>query len=151
MEDKTSTLKELRENERNMLSDNCMKYFVFTTVLDFLVMNKFLGGLEKISYNDIQNWLNRKSTLEFQNTYCYMIDLWFHEMIWMDLISFNDKTQMMQLTDNGYTAYKSHQYHFAYASLLEATNSRNLAKRALWVSVTAVVITVLSILVSSKG
>lgn len=69
-------------------------------------------------------------------------------MIWLGLISFDEQKQELSFTEDGYNAYKSQQFHLAYASLLEAKGSRNLARAAFGIGIIAAVISLIAIIIA---
>ena len=52
------------------------------------------------------------------------------------------------VTENGLKAYKNQQFHLAYASMLQAKSSSNLAKTSLWIAFSTLVVTALGIIVT---
>jgi hypothetical protein len=147
--DKLPAITNLSKKEKKILKDNLVKFHVISNVLDCLAINKFLYGQESVCYKDVDDWLNKKSTASYDwNVPIARIELWLHEMMWLNLISFDEQTQKMSFTENGLNAYKKQQFHLAYASMLQAKSSSNLAKTSLWIAVSTLVVTALGIIVT---
>lgn len=145
--DKLPAITNLSKKEKKILKDNLVKFHVISNVLNCLAINKFLYGQESVCYKDVDDWLNKMSTAAYDwDVPIARIELWLHEMMWLDLISFDEQTQKMSFTENGLNAYKNQQFHLAYASLLEAKGSRNLARAAFWIGVIAAVISLIAII-----
>ena len=152
MEDKFPSLSELQKREKRKLVDNCVKYHIMTTTLDYLVTSKFLWGKDAVSYMTVREWLNKRATYDYMWTVpAIQIDLWLHEMIWLELVSFNQNNQEFTLTEQGYSAYKSQQYHSIYASLLEAKYSRKIAQKSMITSILAFIISAVTITLTLIG
>lgn len=145
--DKLPAITNLSKKEKKILKDNFVKFHIISNVLDCLAMSKFLYGQESVSYKDVDDWLNKMSTAAYDwDVPIARIELWLHEMMWLDLISFDEQTQKMSFTENGLNAYKSQQFHLAYVSMLQAKSSSNLAKAAFWIGVIATVISLIAII-----
>ncbi len=144
--DKFPAITNLSKKEKKVLNDNLVKFHIISNVLDCLAIHKFLEGKENVSYKTIMNWLDKRATAAYDEAFCARIELWIHEMIWLDLISCDEQKQELSFTENGYKAYKNQQFHLAYANLLEAKGSRNLARAAFWIGVVAVLISIIPIL-----
>jgi len=147
--DKLPAITNLSKKEKKILKDNLVKFHIFSNVLDCLAMNNFFYGQESVCYKEVDDWLNKMSTAAYDwDVPIARIELWLHEMMWLDLISFDEQTQKMSFTENGLKAYKNQQFHLAYASMLQAKSSSNLAKTSLWIAVSTLVVTALGIIVT---
>lgn len=133
--------------EKNQLRNNCIKYYIISRVLDYLVICKFNKNKKSIKYiplDDVKSWLYSQYTFDYAwKVPSVRIQLLIQEMSFLDLIKFDETREYITLTETGYNAYKSQQYHFAYASLLEAKNSRMLSKTAIGISIIAIIIAIL--------
>lgn len=138
----------LSKKEKNILNDTLVKFHIISNVLDYLAINKFGEGQEKVSYKNVIEWLDKRATAAYDDSFCVRIKLWIIEMVWLDLISFDVETQNISFTENGLKAYKNQQFHLAYASMLQAKSSSNLAKTSLWIAVPTLVVTALGIIVT---
>ena len=69
-------------------------------------------------------------------------------MVWLDLISIDAQEQKISFTENGLKAYKNQQFHLAYANMLQAKSSSNLARAALWIAVSTFVVTAFGIIIT---
>ena len=138
----------LSKKEKKILNDNLVKFHIISNVLDCLAIHKFLEGKANVSYKNVVEWLDKRATAAYDESLCVRIELWFHEMIWMGLVSFDEQKQELSFTEQGFNAYKKQHFHLAYASLLEAKGSRNLARAGFWISVAAVIISVIAIIIA---
>lgn len=149
MDDKFPSLSKLQKQEKRTLVDNCVKYHIITTTLDYLVTSKFLWDKDAVSYMTVREWLNKRATYDYMWTVpAVRIDLWLHEMIWLELVSFSQDKQEFALTEHGFSVYKSQQYHSIYASLLEAKYSRKIAFRSIIVSIFAFLISFVTLFIT---
>lgn len=99
--DKLPAITNLSKKEKKILKDNLVKFHVISNVSDCLAINKFLYGQESVCYKDVDDWLNKKSTASYDwNVPIARIELWLHEMMWLNLISFDEQTQKMSFTEN---------------------------------------------------
>lgn len=152
MDDKFPSLSKLQKQEKRKLVDNCVKYHIITTTLDYLVTSKFLWDKDAVSYIAVREWLNKRATYDYMWTVpAAQIDLWLHEMIWLELVSFNQDKQEFTLTEHGYSVYKNQQYHSIYASLLEAKYSRKIAQKSMIASILAFIISAVTITLTLIG
>lgn len=138
---------EFFNREKRHLRNDCVRLYVITGVLDFLVLCKFhqkTRNSKFIPFDDVKNWLDSHCTFDYAWRVSYaQVQLWIQEMVFLDLIKFDEKHENICLTENGYNAYKSQQYHFAYASLIEAKSSRLLSKVAILISILATILALL--------
>lgn len=119
--DKLPAITNLSKKEKKILNDNLVKFHIISNVLDCLAINKFVYKQETVSYNDVDDWLNKMATAAYDwDAPIARIELWLHEMQWLDLISFDETKQEILFTENGLKAYKSQQFHLAYASMLQS-------------------------------
>lgn len=146
--DKLPAITNLSQKEKKILKDNLVKFHIISNVLDCLAIHKFIEAKNSVSYKNVMDWLDKRATAAYDELIYVRIELWIHEMMWLDLISFDEQTQKMSFTENGLKAYKSQQFHLAYASLLQAKSSSNLAKTSLWIAVSTLVVTALGIIVT---
>lgn len=146
--DKLPAITNLSKKEKIILDDNLVKFHIISNVLDCLAIYKFLEGKDSISYHNVMDWLDKRATAAYDESLCVRIELWIHEMIWLGLISFDEQKQELSFTEDGYNAYKSQQFHLAYASLLEAKGSRNLARAAFGIGIIAAVISLIAIIIA---
>lgn len=146
--DKLPAITNLSQKEKKILKDNLVKFHIISNVLDCLAIHKFIEAKNSVSYKNVMDWLDKRATAAYDESIYVRIELWIHEMMWLDLISFDEQTQKMSFTENGLKAYKSQQFHLAYASLLQAKSSSNLAKTSLWIAVSTLVVTALGIIVT---
>lgn len=152
MDDKFPPLSKLQKQEKRKLVDNCVKYHIITTTLDYLVTSKFLWDKDTVSYITVREWLNKRATYDYMWTVpAAQIDLWLHEMIWLELVSFHQDKQEFTLTEHGYSVYKNQQYHSIYASLLEAKYSRKIAQKSMIASILAFIISAVTITLTFIG
>ena len=146
-----SELKDLLKSETKISKDSRVKYWLFCKILDYLLANQFYVGKESVSYKDIHAYLDKQSTFDYMDSIYAQTELWIHEMLWLGLINFDDKTQQMSLTVEGYKACQEQRYHSILASLYEAKYSRLIAKWALLVAIASITLTiVLTVLNLSK-
>lgn len=138
----------LSKKEKKILNDTLVKFHIISNVLDYLAINKFGEGQTTVSYKNVIEWLDKRATAAYDDSFCIRIKLWIIEMVWLDLISFDVETQNISFTENGLKAYKNQQFHLAYASMLQAKSSSNLAKTSLWIAVPTLVVTALGIIVT---
>lgn len=136
---------ELSKQEKRIVNDTCVKFHVFSNILDFLAINSFIYDKASVDFGKIMKWLNRNSTYSYNNSWCAKIDLWIHEMIWLDLVSYDEETKEMSLTKNGMKVYQKQEFHIAYANLLQAKASRNLARAAFWCCVFSLIVSLINI------
>lgn len=136
---------ELSRQEKRIVNDTCVKFHVFSNILDFLAINNFIYGNASVKIRNIMEWLNKNSTYSYNNSWCAKIDLWIQEMIWLDLVSYNEETKEMSLTPNGIKVYQKQEFHIAYANLLQAKASRNLARAAFWCCVFSFIVSLINI------
>ena len=146
--DKLPAITNLSKKEKKILKDNLVKFHIISNVLDCLAIYKFLEGKDSISYHNVMDWLDKRATAAYDESCCVRIELWIHEMIWLGLISFDEQKQELSFTEDGYNAYKSQQFHLAYASLLEAKGSRNLARVAFGIGIITAVISLIAIIIA---
>lgn len=152
MDNKFPPLSKLQKQEKRKLVDNCVKYHIITTTLDYLVTSKFLWDKDAVSYITVREWLNKRATYDYMWTVPdAQIDLWLHEMIWLELVSFNQDNQEFTLKEHGYSVYKNQQYHSIYASLLEAKYSRKIAQKSMIASILAFIISAVTISLTLIG
>lgn len=137
----------LSKKEKRILNDNLIKFHIISNVLDCLAIYKYIEGKDNVSYKNVLDWLDKRATSAYDESFCIRIELWIHEMTWLGLISFDEQKQELSFTEEGYNAYKSQQFHLAYASLLEAKGSRNLARAAFGIGVIAAVISLIAIII----
>jgi hypothetical protein len=152
MDNKFPPLSKLQKQEKRKLVDNCVKYHIITTTLDYLVTSKLLWDKDAVSYITVREWLNKRATYDYMWTVPdAQIDLWLHEMIWLELVSFNQDKQEFTLKEHGYSVYKNQQYHSIYASLLEAKYSRKIAQKSMIASILAFIISAVTISLTLIG
>lgn len=138
----------LSKKEKAILNDTLVKFHVITNVLDYLAFNKFANGNLKVSYANVIDWLDKRATAAYDDSFCVTIKLWIYEMVWLDLISIDAQEQKISFTENGLKAYKNQQFHLAYANMLQAKSSSNLARAALWIAVSTFVVTAFGIIIT---
>lgn len=140
---------ELSTKEKMSLTDISVKYYIITTVLDYLVISKNLTNRDNVPVSEVKEWLDKRSTYDYDwNTTCVKIELWLYEMIWLNLVSFDEKSKTMHITSHGFDSYKSQEFHLAYANLLNAKGSRRLTKFAFWASFAAAIASITTIVIS---
>jgi len=143
-------LRDFLYREKRLLRNNCVKYHVITCVLDYLVICKHSDGERFVPTANVKDWLDSQGTFDYAWKVPYaQIQLWMQEMEFLNLIEFGRNREKIALTEHGYEAYKSQQYHFAYASLLEAKNSRTLSKIAIFISIIAILIAAVGLFVGT--
>lgn len=151
MTDRLPTIQELRNRDAKIIVDNSVKLYIFTTIIDYLAMMEYMYGIKTVPYKDIDNWLMKGATYEYLwKVSAERTHLWIHEMIWLDLISFDSDKQQMSLTKHGKDMYQSQQLHIAFASSLSSKSSRRLSKVAIGISIVAIIISIVISILSTK-
>lgn len=108
-----------------------------------------MANTESVPISIVKDWLDKKATFDYDwRTTDAKIDLWIYEMEWLDLISFNAKNKEISFTEKGIKAYQSQEFHLAYANMLQAKSSCNLAKTSLWIAISTLFITALGIIIT---
>lgn len=139
----------LRKENRNSIR-NRVKYYIISGVLDVLVMIKHLdGGNDSPTFGDvISRFYDLYTNFDIDNnvTVAQIEAVVLLEMKWMNLITI-DKTESdskqwkLTITNDGLKAYQDQRYHIISANMYASKNARNL-------SVTAIIISLVSILIS---
>lgn len=99
--DKLPAITNLSKKEKIILDDNLVKFHIISNVLDCLAIYKFLEGKDSISYHNVMDWLDKKATAAYDESFCVRIELWIHEMIWLGLISFDEQKQELSFIGKG--------------------------------------------------
>lgn len=139
-------ISKLYSNENKFVSDSQVKYYIFTTVLDYLLVNQWLCGLDAVSVSSVKEWLSKRGTWGYMwGVSAAQADLWLHELVWLKMISLNEEKQELSLTPIGYEACQDQRFHSVYASLLEAKRSRQIAIFAFIVAFITAIITIIGL------
>lgn len=143
------SLKDMLTRERHGLTKERVKYHIISRVLDCLVMNKYLFGKDSVDYKAIMDWLDKRSTYDYNWTVSIAhIELWMHELTWLGLVTFDEESQLMTLTEEGYSAYKEQKFQSISVSLNESKQSRRLSFVAITLAVLSILIAVVTLLVT---
>ena len=141
-------ISKLYHKEKKFVSNSKVKYYIFTTVLDYLLDNQCLYGLDAVSVSSVKEWLSEKGTFGYMwGVSNAQTELWLHELVWLNMISLNEEKQELSLTQTGYEACQDQRYHSIYASLLEAKRSRQIAIIALVIAIVTAIITLISLII----
>lgn len=137
-------ISKLYSNENKFLSNSQVKYYIFTTVLDYLLVNQWFCGLDAVSVSSVKEWLSKRGTWGYMwGVSAAQADLWLHELVWLKMISLNEEKQILSLTQTGYEACQDQRFHSIYASLIEAKRSRKIATLAFFVAFITAIITII--------
>lgn len=137
-------ISKLYSNENKFLSNSQVKYYIFTTVLDYLLVNQWFCGLDAVSVSSVKEWLSKRGTWGYMwGVSAAQADLWLHELVWLKMISLNEEKQILSLTQTGYEACQDQRFHSIYASLIEAKRSREIATLAFFVAFITAIITII--------
>ena len=135
-------IKEFLKTETKISKDCRVKYWLFCKILDYLLANQFYIGKDYVSYKDIHTYLDKQCTFDYIDSIHAQTELCVHEMLWLGLINFDENSQQMSLTPEGYKACQEQRYHSILASLYEAKYSRLIAKWALIVALISVILSI---------
>lgn len=97
-------IKEFLKSETKISKDCRVKYWLFCKILDYLLANQFYIGKDYVSYKDIHTYLDKQCTFDYIDSIHAQTELWVHEMLWLGLINFDENSQQMSLTPEGYKA-----------------------------------------------
>lgn len=137
-------ISKLNSNENRIVTENQVKYYIFTVVLDFLLANQWFCGLDAVSVSSVKKWLLKRGTWAFMyGVSAAQADMWLHELVWLKMIYLDEEKQKLSLTEKGFEACQDQRFHIVYASLLEAKRSRQIAILAF---VVAIITTIFSII-----
>ncbi len=139
-------ISKLYSNEKRFVSETQVKYYIFTTVLDYLLANQWFCGLDAVSISSVQEWLIKRATRSYMwGVSVAQTKLWLQELVWLKMISLNEEKQELSLTQTGYEACQDQRFHSVYASLLEAKHSRQIAILALVIAFITAIFTFISL------
>lgn len=139
-------ISKLYSNENKFVTESQVKYYIFTTVLDYLLANQWLCGLDAVSVSSVKEWLSKRGTWGYMwGVSAAQTDLWLHELVWLKMISLNEEKQELSLTQTGYEACQDQRFHSVYASLLEAKRSRQIALLAIVIAILTAIFTLISL------
>ncbi len=139
-------ISKLYSNENRFVTESQVKYYIFTTVLDYLLANQWFCGLDSVSVSSVKELLYKRGTWGYMwGVSAAQADLWLHELVWLKMISFNEEKQELSLTHAGYEACQDQRFHSVYASLLEAKRSRQIAFIALVIAILTAIFTLISL------
>lgn len=132
-------------NEIKFVTKSQAKYYIFTTVLDSLLVSQSCG-LEAVPISIVKKMLYKNGTMGYLwGVSAFQTDLWINELVWLKMISFDKENQELSLTEKGCEACQDQRFHIIYASLLEAKHSRQIAKLAFIVAFITAIITIVGL------
>ena len=135
----------IKTSKKELMQKTIDKYIFFAWTLEWLTHYRFFHDEEVINLKIIEENIYKSGLLKEKEITLNEISQWLQEMQVMKLIRLIKVVDMnkeeIALEKDGYEAYKNQTFQSMAVSLLEARESRKLAK---W----AVVLAVLSIIIS---
>lgn len=143
-----SDISDLYSNEHKSLTENHVKYYIFTAVLDYLLANKWYCGKDAVSVSAVKEWLAKRGTKDYMcGVSAARTELWLHELLWLRLVTLNEDKQQLSLTEEGYKACQDQRYHSIYACLTEAKHTRHLTYASVVIAIVSVIVAIIALLV----
>lgn len=146
MEQRTVNL-ELKTSRRKVLRQNASKFLFIAWTLDRLVQYLMYNKAERINIGYIDKSIYKSRLLKHCKESEENVNYWIQEMIFIGLIRLETdpviNQELVYLTPKGADAYKSQTYHIIAANLLEASESRRMARWAVIIALVSVAISIL--------
>lgn len=116
------------------------KYFVFSSVIDYLVYLQSVGKLKDCSLNSMVDSIIKCSRNRYRNK--DWIHRWILELVWMGVIKpIGD--DRCALTDFGQDCYKKQVFHTIYSNLLNAKQSKAMSIVAVTISLISLIFAII--------
>ena len=129
------------KNGRKLTKFNLVRYTTICLVLDyFCIMNSQKIDME-VALSKLVDFVLLKSSFKDTNNNRVWIETAIGNMQMMGLL-IETEAGLLKITDFGLSAYNSQLYHQTAASLYEAKESRRLAKYAIYIALTGIILTV---------
>lgn len=137
---------DLKKGRRELLRRNSTKYLFFAWTLDRLVYYQIYYKAERINIGYIDKYIYDTGLLKKRKESEEDVNRWIQEMILMGLIRLEENIEIDQellyILPKGIDAYKQQTYHVIAAQMMEANESRRLARWAVGVAVLSIIITI---------
>ena len=147
---------DLKSGRKELMRRNASKYLFFAWTLDRLVQYKIYKNAERINIGYIDKSIYDTGLLKRGKESEEDVNRWLQEMILMGLIRLEDDhdidQELIDILPKGVEAYKNQTYHVIAAQMMEADESRKMARMAVILAVLSIIITIVfSLLVNCKS
>ena len=135
---------------RTNLSELTDKYMFICLVLDELTFRKYYEKEDEVSIGFLRKRISKKMSLSLYHKPIALLEFWLLEVQVMGLITLSKHKEdgkeiiMTKLTRQGEEAYQKQTYHQIYANLIAAKLSRWLAILAIFVSLIALIVSLVN-------
>ena len=136
---------DLKDGRKELMRRNASKYLFFAWTLDRLVQYQIYYKAERINIGYIDKSIYDTGLLKKCKESEEDVNRWLQEMILMGLIRLEDNheidQELLYILPKGIEAYKNQTYHVIAAQMMEADESRKMAKLAVVLAVLSIAIT----------
>lgn len=143
---------QLVTSRKKLLADNASKYLFFAWTLDRLVQYMVFRDAKRINIGYIVESIYTSKLIKKREHPAEDVNRWIQEMIFLGLINCETDEirdlELVNLKEKGLEAYKAQTYHTIAANLLEAEESRKLARCAMWLAAVSVFLAAVSIIIA---
>lgn len=142
----------IRRSKKELLDENASKYLFFAWTLNRL--KEFLLCKDAIRINEgyVTQSIHKTELLKGLKEPEKLVEKWLVDMAFIGLIRVvydpKIKQTLIYITEKGLEEYKKQTYHVLAANLLEAEESRKLARRAFYAACASVVLSIIAICIT---
>lgn len=137
---------DLKSGRKELMRRDASKYLFFAWTLDRLVQYKAYKNAERINIEYIDKSIYDTGLLKKCKESEEDVNRWLQEMIFMGLVRLEDNheidQELLYILPKGIEAYKNQTYHVIAAQMMEADESRKMAKWAVVLAVLSIIITI---------
>lgn len=137
---------DLKTGRKELMRRNALKYLFFAWTLDRLVQYQIYYKAERINIGYIDKSIYDTGLLKKCKESEEDVNRWLQEMILMGLVRLEDNheidQELLYILPKGIEAYKNQTYHVIAAQMMEADESRKMAKLAVVLAVLSIIITI---------
>lgn len=138
---------DIKTSRKKLLAENATKYLFFAWTLNRL--KEFLVCQDAVRINEgyITKSIHKTELLKGIKDPDRLVDKWLVDMEFIGLIRVEHDPRINQvliyITEKGLDEYKKQTYHVLAANLLEAQESRRLARIAIYIAITAIFVAII--------
>lgn len=142
----------IKTSRKVLIEENASKYLFFAWTLNRLKEFLLCQDANRINDGYITRSIHKTELLKGLKEPDRLVEKWLVDMDFIGLIRIvydpNIKQTVIYITEKGIEAYKAQTYHTIAANLLEAEESRKLARRAFYAACASVVLSIIAICIT---
>ena len=137
----------IKTSRRELLAENATKYLFFAWTLNRLKEFLLCEDAVRINEGYITKSIHKTELLKDLKEPDKLVDKWLADMEFIGLIrsehNLNIGQTLIYITEKGLDEYRNQTYHVLAANLLEAQESRRLARIAIYIAIIAIFVAIL--------